>query len=201
MRKGGLQVLPVLLTVALVAAIAMPLALAKPKLFSKSEDSGKVDEPEKFLPDYDKLVEGGDADWVYFPAGSLKGFKSVTVKAFTTNAVEESQDEAEVAAKSGKRYLEQWLKKADFNVVESGGELTFEGNVFDAREAKGEVRVWGWGGVAAGPGVGIEVLAKDSSGKVVAEVRHRTHGSTMRDAVENGLENIVKDVASAKATK
>jgi len=196
MRKGGLQVVPVMLIMALVATIAVTVAVAKPKLFQKSEDSGKVDEPEKWLPDYDKLAEGGDADWVYFPAGSLKTYKSVTVKAFTTNAGEDHKDEAETAAKNGKKYMEQWLKKAGFNVVEEGAELTFEGNVFDAWEPSGAGRFWG--GWMANPGCGLEVMAKDSSGKVVAEIRHKARGSTVKDAVENGLENIVKDIAKVK---
>jgi len=195
MRKGG-QVLMVVLVAALVVAIAMPLAVAKPKLYSKSEDTGKVDEPEKFLPDYDKLAEGGNADWVYFPAGSLKTYKSVTVKAFTSNATEEHQVEAETAAKSGKKYLDQWLKKQGFNLVEEGAELTFEGNVFDAWEPSGAGRYWG--GWMANPGTGLEVMAKDSSGKVVAEIRHKSRGSTIKDSVENGLEEVAEAIAKAK---
>src|SRR4029453_6661851 len=165
MRKGGLQVFPVMLIMALVAAVALTVAIAKPKMFDKSEDAGKVDEPAKWLPDYDKLAEGHDADWTYFPAGSLKN-KSVTVKAFTTNAVEDHADEAEMAAKAGKKYLEQWLKKAGFKVVDEAAEVTFEGNIFDAWEPEGAGRYWG--GWMANPGAGMEVMAKDSSGKVVA---------------------------------
>jgi hypothetical protein len=196
MRKGGFKVLPVMLISALVAAIALTVAVAKPKMFDKSEDAGKVDEPTKWLPDYDKLQEGGDTDWVYFPAGSLKAYKSVTVKAFTTNAVEDHEDEAETAAKNGKKYLEQWLKKGGFNVVDEGAELTFEGNVFDAWEPSGAGRYWG--GWMANPGCGLELMAKDTSGKIVAEIRHKARGSTVKDAVENGLETIVKDLGKVK---
>ena len=196
MRKGGFQVLSMLLVTALVAAIAATPAVAKPKMFEKSEDAGKVDEPTKWLPDYDKLAEGSEADWTYYPAGSLKSFKSVTVKAFTQNAIEDHTDEADLAAKNGKKYLEQWLKKAGFNVVEEGGELTFEGNVFDAWEPSGGARFWG--GWMANPGCGLELMAKDSSGKIVAEIRHKARGSTVKDAVENGLESIVEDIGKVK---
>jgi hypothetical protein len=34
---------------------------------------------------YDKLVEGKDSDWVYFPNGSLKSYKSVRVNDFENN--------------------------------------------------------------------------------------------------------------------
>ena len=197
MRKGGFHVFMILLSVALVAAIAMPVAMAKPKLFQKSDDSGKEDEPEKFLPDYDKLTEGSDsADWVYFPVGTLKNYKSVMVKPFATNAVEEHQDEAESAAKVGKKYLDQWLKKQGFNLVESGAEIVFEGNVFDAWEPSGGARMWG--GWMASPGTGLEVMAKDSSGKIVVEIRHKSRGSTIKDSVENGLEEIAKALSKAK---
>lgn len=197
MRKGGRQVLWVMLIMGLIAAIGLTVAVAKPKMFDKSEDAGKVDEPTKWLPDYDKLAAGHDADWVYFPAGSLKSYKSVTVKAFTTNAVEDHADEAETAAKNGKKYFDQWLKKAGFNVIDEGtADLTFEGNIFDAWEPSGAGRFWG--GWMANPGAGIEVMAKDSSGKVVAEIRHKSRGSTVKDAVENGLENIVKDIGKVK---
>jgi hypothetical protein len=193
MRKGGLRFIPVMLVTALVAAIALTVAVAKPKMFDKSEDFGLVDEPTKWLPDYDKLAEGGDADWTYFPAGSLKG-KSVTVKAFTTNAPEDHAEESATAAKAGKKYLEQWLKKSGFKVVDEGAELSFEDNVFDAWEPTGAH----WGGWAANPGAGLEVMAKDSSGKVVAEIRHKSRGSTIKDAVENGLEDVVKDISKVK---
>jgi hypothetical protein len=41
------------------------------KKFLDSDDAKERDEPQKFLPDYDKLVSGKDADWVYFPEGGL----------------------------------------------------------------------------------------------------------------------------------
>jgi len=196
MRKGGFQVLSMTMLTVLVTAAALTVAVAKPKPFDKSDDAGKVDEPTKYLPDYDKLTEGGEADWTYFPAGSLKTYKSVSVKTFTQNAIEDHTDEAETAAKNGKKYLEQWLKKAGFKVVDEGGELVFDGNVFDAWEPSGAGRFWG--GWMANPGCGLELIAKDGSGKVVAEIRHKARGSTVKDAVENGLESIVKDIAKVK---
>lgn len=37
-----------------------------------------------------------------------------------------------------------------------------------------------------------------ASGKVVAEIRHKSRGSTVHDAVENGLEEIAKSLAKGK---
>ena len=50
------------------------------------------------------------------------------------------------------------------------------------------------GGFVVEGGVGLEVLVKDSKGNVVAEIRHKAKGSTVRDAVENGLEEVAKAI-------
>ena len=53
-----------------------------------------------------------------FPKGSLKAYKTVMVKDFEHNGKgRESRD----AARDGKEYMEQWLEKQGFNVVEKGG--------------------------------------------------------------------------------
>lgn len=169
---------------------ARPAEAAK-KNFLDSDDAKEKDEPQKYLKDYDKLTKGKDADWVYFPSGGLKSFKTVTVKEFEENG---RGREARDAARDGKDYMEQWLEKQGFKVVKSGGDLIIEGNVFNAWEPHGAGRYWG--GWMANPGVGLEVAAKDSKGNIVGEVRHKAKGSTIRDAVENGLEEVAKALAN-----
>ena len=173
--------------------LSLSTALATPKSFQGSDDSKEKDEPQKFLPDYDKLVSGKDADWVYFPKGSLKSYKTVMVKDFESNGKgRDSKD----AAREGKEYAEQWLEKDGFEVVEKNADLIIEGNVFNAWEPSGAARYWG--GWAANPGVGMELLIKDKSGAVVGEVRQKAKGSTIHDAVENGLEDMCKAIAAGK---
>jgi hypothetical protein len=182
-----------LFAIALTAVLvlsARPAEAAK-KTFLDSDDAKERDEPQKYLKDYDKLTKGKDADWVYFPSGSLKSFKTVTVKEFEENG---RGREARDAAREGKDYMEQWLDKQGFKVVKSGGDLLIEGNVFNAWEPHGAARYWG--GWAANPGVGLEVVARDAKGNIVAEVRHKAKGSTIRDAVENGLEDVAKALAN-----
>ncbi len=176
------------LAVAALLLVGVTPALAE-KRFTSSDDAKERDEPQKFLPDYEKLVGGKDADWVYFPGGALKA-KTVSVKEFDYNG---HGRECRDAARDGKDYMEQWLEKQGYQIVKSGGEVTIEGNVFNAWEPSGGARYWG--GWAANPGVGMEVIAKDAKGNVVAEVRHKAKGSTMRDAVENGLEDVAKALA------
>jgi len=163
------------------------------KKFLDSDDAKERDEPQKFLPDYDKLVKGKDADWVYYPKGDLKAYKTVQVKDFdeTGRGVE-----AREAARDGRDFMEQWLDKQGFKIVKSGADLVIDGNIFNAWEPRGAARYWG--GWAANPGVGLEVIAKDSKGGIVAEIRHKAKGSTIRDAVENGLEDVAKSLAKGK---
>ena len=171
---------------------ARPAEAAK-KTFLESDDAKEKDEPQKYLADYDKLTKGKDADWVYFPGGGLKKGSSVTVKEFESNG---HGRECRDAAQDGKDYMEQWLEKQGIKVVKSGGDAMVEGNVFNAWEPHGAARYWG--GWAANPGVGLEVVAKDAKGNIVGEVRHKAKGSTIRDAVENGLEDVAKALAAGK---
>ena len=111
-----------------IAFVASP-ALGKSKNFLDSDDAKEANEPAKFLPDYDKLAKGKDADWVYFPEGSLKKYKSVQVNDFVENG---KGREAREAARAGKEYMEQWLERDGYKLADKGAELTIEGNVFNA---------------------------------------------------------------------
>jgi hypothetical protein len=175
-----------------IAFVASP-ALGKSKNFLDSDDAKEANEPAKFLPDYDKLAKGKDADWVYFPEGSLKKYKSVQVNDFVENG---KGREAREAARAGKEYMEQWLERDGYKLADKGAELTIEGNVFNAWEPGTGARIWG--GWMANPGVGVEVLLKDSSGKTVGEIRHKNRGSTIEDAVENALEEVAKAITEGR---
>ncbi len=180
-----------------LALVASPSALAKKtKTFLESGDAKEADEPQKWLPDYGKLVEGKDADWVFFPGGSLKTRRKVLVKAFESNAVEAHKVEGRHAADYAPDFTKKWLAKQGFEPVESGADMVLEGNVFNAWEPSGGARFWG--GWMANPGCGIEVILKDPDGNVLGFVRHKSRGSTIKDAVENGLEKIVKAIADGR---
>ena len=179
---------------ALFVGLVFASKLSADSKFVNSDDAKQHDEPQKFLPDYDKLVKGKDADWVYFPEGDLKKYKTVHVKEFENNG---KGREAKEAASEGKEYMEQWMQKQGFDVVEKGSaDITIQGNVFNAWEPSGAARAWG--GWAANPGVGLELLIKNKSGQVVGELRQKAKGSTIHDAVENGLEDCAKSIAKGK---
>jgi hypothetical protein len=169
----------------------------KAKTFLASSDAKEGDEPQAYLPDYSKLVKGDDADWVWFPNGSLRSYKMVLIKPFTSNAVDTHKIDGRHAAEYAPDYLKNWLEKQGFQVVESGpSEMVIEGNVFNAWEPSGGARFWG--GVFANPGAGVEVICKDAKGTVLGFVRHKSRGSTIKDAVENGLEEVAKAIAKGK---
>ena len=167
------------------------------KTFLASDDAKESDEPQGYLPDYAKLVKGSDADWVYFPTGSLKSFKTVKIQPFTSNAVDTHKVDGRHAAEFAPDYLKNWLEKQGFKVVDSGqADMVIEGNIFNAWEPSGGARFFG--GVFANPGAGEEVICKDANGAVLGFVRHKSRGSTIKDAVENGLEEIAKAIAKGR---
>ncbi len=183
----------VLFIAVLALAIGVAPALGKNKKFLESDDAREENEPAKYLPDYDKLTDGKDADWVYFPEGSLKKYRTVQVKDFVENG---KGREAREAARAGREYMEQWLERDGYKLSDKGAELVIAGHIFNAWEPGTGARIWG--GWMANPGVGVEVLLKDSSGKIVGEVRHKNRGSTIEDAVENALEEVAKAISDGR---
>lgn len=183
---------PVLLSL----LVAIP-AFAAEKRFANDDAAKEKDEPTTWLKDYDKLVEGKEADWVFFDGYSAGSYKSVAVMDFSAS---DKDKEARHAAEYGKEYAEQWIqqsKKLGWEIVDKGkADLTIEGNLVHAWEPSGAARFWG--GWYANPGAVQELIGKDSSGKIVFQIRHKSRGSTVRDAVENGLEDVVKSLEKGK---
>ncbi len=186
--------------VLLTALVVTSPVFADASKFSESSAAKEKDQPQEFLPDYDKLVEGKKADWVWYAEGAnLKSFKIVGLKPFATNG--KSRD-CKDAAEDGLGYLDQWIEKSPlgWTVAKKGSgpaDLTIEGNVFYAWEPSAAASFWG-GGLGADPTVGIELIGRDKAGKIVFEVRHKRKGSTMTDAVENNLEDIVETLGTGK---
>lgn len=186
-----------LLAVALLAALVALPAAAKEKKFVNDDASKEKEEPTTWLKDYDQLVEGKGADWVCFDGYSASAYKTIAIKDFSAN---EKDREAKRAADYGKEYVEEWVgksKKLGWEIVEKGkADLTIEGHVVHAWEPSGAARFWG--GWYANPGATQEFIGKDSSGKVVFQIRHKSRGSTVPDAIENGIEDVVESLEKGK---
>ena len=183
------------LGVALLAlGLSLPLA-ASEKKFMDSDDAKKDSDPQTFLKDYDKLVKGKEADWVYFPERfDAKAYKTVRIKEFTSG----KGSRLKSAAEDGAGYYEKWVQrgKLGWEVVSKGADLTLEGNIANAWEPGGGARYWG--GWMANPGTCQEVIGRDSGGKIVFEIRQKSRGSTVSDAVENGIQKIVETLMKGK---
>jgi len=180
--------------VLLAALVALP-AFAAEKKFVDDDASKEKDEPTTWLKNYDQLVKGKEADWVFFEGYSAGSYKTVAVKGFSHN---EKDREARRAAEDGKDYAEQWIQRSKLGWETASGkaDLTIEGHVVHAWEPSGAARFWG--GWYANPGAVQELIGKDASGKTVFQIRHKSRGSTVRDAIENGLEDVVKSLEKGK---
>jgi hypothetical protein len=181
--------------VLLAALVALP-AFGAEKKFMDDDASKEKDEPTTWLKSYDQLEKGKEADWVYFDGYSAGSYKTVAVKEFSFN---EKDKEARRAAEYGKEYADQWIqqsKKLGWEAAGGKADLTIEGHVVHAWEPSGAARFWG--GWYANPGAVQELIGKDSSGKTVFQIRHKSRGSTVRDAIENGLEDVVKSLEKGK---
>ena len=176
---------------AIAFAIACFPAIAGDKKFLSSDDGKEKEDPQDFLKDYDKLVKGKEADWVYFaPDFNPKSVKTVTIKDFKASKGSHGKGIAE----DGKEYVETWIDKQglDWKVVPSGGDLTIEGNIANSWEPSGGARFWG--GWMANPGACVELMAKSHGGEIAFEMRQKSRGSTGTDALENSIEKMLEEV-------
>jgi hypothetical protein len=183
---------------AALLALGLSVPLAAAEKFIDSDDGKKDDEaPQTFLKDYDKLVKGKEADWVYFTEGfDAKAYKTVRIKEFSTSG---KGSRLRNAAEDGAGYYEKHIQKAKlgWEVVSKGAaDLTLEGNIANAWEPSGGAKFWG--GWMANPGTCQEVIGRNSGGKIVFQIRQKSRGSTVSDAVENGIEKIVETLKKGK---
>ena len=181
----------------LLAAVVGLSSAAAGKRFVDSKDAREKDEPQTFLKDYDRLEKGKEADWVWFVEGfDVKAVKTVSIAKFAATG---KSSEARDAADAGPGFLEQGVNGSNrlpWKVAGKGADLVLLGNVFNAWEPNAAAEIFGdW---MANPGAGLELIGKDRAGKIVFQIRHKSRGSTIEDAVENGLKKIVKTLEAGK---
>jgi hypothetical protein len=180
----------------LALGLSVPLAAAEKKFIDSDDGKKDDDAPQTFLKDYDKLVKGKEADWVYFTGGfDAKAYKTVRIKEFSTSG---KGSRLRNAAEDGAGFYERWIQRAKlgWEVAPKGADLTLEGNIANAWEPSGGAKFWG--GWMANPGTCQEVIGRNSGGKIVFQIRQKSRGSTVSDAVENGIEKIVETLKQGK---
>ena len=182
--------------VLLAALVALP-AFAAEKKFVDDDASKEKDEPTTWLKSYDQLVKGKEADWVFFDGYSAGSYKTVVVKEFSSNEKDKEAQARRRVRQGVRRAVDPEVGQARLGDRQAGkADLTIEGHVVHAWEPSGAARFWG--GWYANPGAVQELIGKDSSGKIVFQIRHKSRGSTVRDAIENGLEDVVKSLEKGK---
>jgi hypothetical protein len=140
------------------------------------------------IEDYSDMVEGDDIEWIYvapgvklsdysFKIGKFKNMSDVTNKEMVTT-LEEGFDAA----------FQRLGKKG------SKGTLTTENAIYWAERAQRGKRWIPYAGFhLAQSGVGIEMVFRDSKGKVIAKVRH---SGRQGEKLEEAAEELVDDIAN-----
>src|SRR5450830_1637214 len=128
----------------LALGLSVPLAAAEKKFIDSDDGKKDDDAPQTFLKDYDKLVKGKEADWVYFTEGfDAKAYKTVRIKKFSTSV---KGSRLRNADEDGAGYYEKHIQKGKlgWEVVSKGAaDLTLEGNIANAWEPSGGAKFWG----------------------------------------------------------
>lgn len=125
------------------------------------------------IRDYSDMWSRGGLDWVSVARGVRLADHMIKVSKFR-NMTEYSDD-------AMMRYLDVVLQTELDEVTESGGALTTENAIFWAQETPEF-------------GIGIEMIFRDSSGRVVAKVRHVHFEDSLEDAAQEMVDYIVEFV-------
>lgn len=131
-----------------------------------------------FLPDYAAMTKGDAVDWSWVAPGVRLSNYSIRIGRYR-NLTSVTGDT-----------LMNWLTtemQTQVSEVTSGGSgsLTTDGAIYWAERDEGKKR-----------GVGIELMFRDGSGRVVAMMRHRINENTPEDAAEEMAEAVAEFVES-----
>lgn len=141
------------------------------------------------IEDYTDMVEGDGIEWIWVEPGvKLRDYK---IK------IGEFKNMSEVTNKDMIETLEDGFDESFERLGKKGGRegsLTTENAVYWAERAQSAKR---WipyaGGHLAQSGVGIEMVFRDSSGKIIAKIRH---SGRQGEKLEEAAEELVDDVAN-----
>ncbi len=179
----------VLLSLSVVLLLQVASA---PEAFARGDrlvdtDEFKQGEVKGIIGDYTGMVEGDGLDWVWVdPSVKLSDYK------IRINSV---KNISEVSSKSIGLTLEETFESAmDRRGKGTKGTLTSETAVYWAeRASQGKKWIPYAGGHLAQAGVGVEVILRDSKGKIVAKIRH---AGRQGEKVDEAAEEVADDLAS-----
>jgi len=178
----------VALASAVVTGIFSPDLYAGRKDKLVNSDDYKEDFEKGIIDDYSEMVEGDGIEWCYIADGVKLSSYKIKVNKF--------KNMSDITSKSMQETLEDSLPDA---IERAGGKankgtLTTENAIYWAERASaGKKWIPYAGGHLGQAGVGVEMIFKDSSGKIVALLRH---SGRQGESVDDAAEEIADDIAN-----
>lgn len=179
----------------LFGTVADPAMAAKKKKGPDrlvDSDEYKEDDFEKgIIEDYSDMVEGDGVEWVFIADGvSLSDYKIKIGKV---------KNKSDVSSKSMVSAVEENLEEAIEDRAAKGGKgtLTAESAIYWAeRASEGKRWIPYAGGHLAQAGVGVEMVLRDSGGRIIAKIRHSgRQGNGIDEAAEEVADEIAGYIA------
>ena len=173
----------------LVMIASTGLAKGGPQRFVDTDDYKKGDYDKGIIKDYSDMVEGDGVEWVWVAPGIHLDDYRIKVGSF--------KNMSEVSSHRIADTLEEKLNDRFERTKGSKGTLTTENAIYWA-EKSNEGKSWipFAGSHLAQAGVGVEMIFRDSNGKVVAKIRHSAReGSDVTDAAEEVASDIGKYIS------
>lgn len=169
-------------------AVAFAVVMASP-LHAKGVDEGDLeDEGRGIIENYEEMVEGDGINWIWIAPGITLSDYRIDVGRFE-NLSGESDDDMEEALNSGFQKGFGELSRRE----NRKGTLTTQNAIHWAEEASPGKRWIPFAGHhLAQAGVGIEMIFRNSSGEIVAMVRHSgREGNKLKYAAEELVDDLV----------
>lgn len=168
--------------------VAADLHAGRRDKFVNSREYKDSDFQKGIIEDYSDMVEGDGVEWYYKADGIKLSEYKVKIGKF--------KNMSEITSKSMIETLEESLPESIERAGGKGssGTLTTENAVYWAERSSAGKKWIPYAGFHVGQaGVGVEMVFKDSSGKVVAKIRH---SGRQGENVEEAAEEIADDIAN-----
>lgn len=177
-----------LASVVLTGVVAQDLYAGRRDKLVDTRDYKSKDFEKGIIEDYSDMVEGDGVEWFYLADGVKLSDYKIKVGKFKNMSEITSKSMQETLAESLPEALERAGAKG------SKGTLTTENAIYWAERASAGKKWIPYAGFHVGQaGVGVEMVFKDSSGKIVAKVRH---SGRQGESVDEAAEEIADDIAN-----
>lgn len=171
-----------------VLVVAFAVVMASPIHAKGVDEEDLDDEGRGIIENYEEMVEGDGINWIWIAPGVTLSDYRIDVGGFE-NLSDENDDDMEEALNDGFQEGFGKLSRRD----NRKGTLTTQNAIHWAEEASEGKRWIPFAGQhLAQAGVGIEMIFRNSSGEIVAMVRHSgREGNDLEDAAEELVDDLV----------